>query len=96
MRTLCLENIEEAVNQLERVHYELKARESILNYMMFNKLQERDNFKIFWEEYIAYLKVYDTLKNQFGQKYVMPNVDKDFNGRWEVSFDQKGVITLYD
>ena len=40
---------EDEINLLERAHYEVNGRQSILGFMVSNGLEDSDNYKKYWE-----------------------------------------------
>lgn len=91
MRLLEIPNQEEIILILERANYEVQCRKSIINFMVSDGLNETENFKKYWNEYILYTKAYEQLKYEFQRDYI----PKDFSGNWEIDFNTKEV-KLYD
>lgn len=91
MRLLEIPNQEEEIQILERASYEVACRSNIINFMINDGMNETDNFKKYWDEYILYTKAYDQLKYEFQRDHI----PKDFNGQWEIDFNTK-EIKLYD
>ena len=96
MITLRLTEATDDINKLERIFYEMKARESIFNFLILNNMQNTENYQFMWEEYLCYLKVYEDLKEEFRIKYIIPNAPKNFKGKWELYFNKRGEIIIYD
>lgn len=95
MRLLEIPNQEEEIMILERANFEVQCRQNIISFMVKDGMTDNDNYKKYWEEYILYNKAYAKLKNDFQNNCIIPNVEKNFQGSWEVDFNTK-EIRLYD
>lgn len=80
------------LNTLERVHYEVTTRQSILNFMSINDMINTESYNQIFEEHIVMLKIYEDLKNDFSQ-WMLNNkiIDASFNGVWNINFKMKEV-----
>ena len=81
---------EDDINLLERAHYEVNGRQSILGFMVSNGLEDSDNYKKFWEQYLEYMKTYNFLKDQF-QKNQLSNYPNKIR---HLNFTTKEVIIV--
>lgn len=73
--------------ELEKLHYEINARQGLLSYMM--TMMQKDNndaFQKYHNEYIDLSKQYEKLKLAISQKYVMP-IYPDKKVTWNLDFD---------
>ena len=95
MRLIEIPNQEEEIKILERASYEVQCRQNIINFMIKDGMTENENYKKYWDEYILYSMAYEKLKNDFQNNCILPNVEKNFSGNWEVDFFS-GEIKLYD
>lgn len=84
---------EQLIFYLERMTYELLARENIIEFMTIHDWKDTDKYNKIWEEYLQYLKAYDILKEEFRIKYIAPYLQEDnFNQKWKLNFITKEVI----
>lgn len=90
-------NDKEFLHKLERVYYEHNGRQNVVNYMYLNNLNHSENFIELWEEYLVYMKIYDSMKKQLETLYILPFVEEYNiqNYKWEVDFDNERV-KLYE
>ena len=80
------------LNTLERVHYEVTTRQSILNFMSINDMINTESYNQIFEEHIVMLKIYEDLKNDFSQWMLNYKIiDASFNGVWNINFKMKEV-----
>ena len=85
---LDLSDFSEEIEILERFHYEVDARAKIINLMVEDGIDEKDNiYSNYWEKYLEYIKAYDLLKQQFYQNH-LSQYDK---GIWQLDFLNKKV-----
>lgn len=96
MTTLKLVEATNDINKLERLFYEMRARENIFNFLILNNMKNTENYQSIWEEYICYIKAYEELKEEFRIKYIVPNTPENFKGKWELFFNKGGEIVIYD
>ena len=76
---------------LEKLHYEVNARKSLLSYIMTAMPKDNSYFKQYHEEYLELHKQYEKLKLNISQKYVIPAfTDKAVT--WELNFDTCELI----
>ena len=76
---------------LEKLHYEVNARKSLLSYIMTMMPKDNSYFKQYHEEYLELYKQYEKLKLKISQKYVIP-VFMDKAVTWELDFDTCELI----
>lgn len=76
---------------LEKLHYEINARKSLLSYMMTTMSRDNPYFTQYHEEYLKLYKQYEKLKSSISQKYVIP-VFMDKTVTWELNFDTCELI----
>lgn len=95
MRLLEIPNQEEEIKILERASYEVQCRQQIITFMINNNMNENENYKKYWEEYILYTQAYNVLKLNFQNNFIKKYAGQDFSGNWEVDFNTK-EIKLYD
>lgn len=76
---------------LEKLHYEVNARKSLLSYIITTMPKDNSYFKQYHEEYLELHKQYEKLKLNISQKYVIPAfMDKAVT--WELNFDTCELI----
>lgn len=76
---------------LEKLHYEINARKSLLAYIMTTMPKDNSYFTQYHEEYLELYKQYEKLKSSISQKYVIP-VFMDKAISWELNFDTCELI----
>ena len=83
---------QEELNLLERIHFELKARENILTFLIQKNQNFTPQYKKYYEEYIQYLKAQDIAKQQFETNCINKELGHNFTGKWTVKYDKKEVV----
>lgn len=77
---------EEESVALEKLHYEINARKSLLAYIIATMQKDNLYFKQYHEEYLTLYKQYEQLKSDISQKYIIPSfADKAVT--WELDFN---------
>lgn len=76
---------------LEKLHYEINARKSLLAYIMTTMPKDNSYFAQYHEEYLELYKQYEKLKSSISQKYVIP-VFMNKAVSWELNFDTCELI----
>lgn len=83
---------------LERAHYEVTARQNIIQFMMTQNMKTNSLYQEYWEEYLMYLKAYSILKQQFINTIINKLIKDDLiahdfqlnnNTEWTVDFFKK-------
>lgn len=78
---------------LERIGYEIQAKQSILYFLQIGNLADSEIYKKNYDEYLNFLKVQDIIKNEFYQQNILPYLtEKDFGKTWTVNFNQGEII----
>ena len=80
----------EEITILERAFFELKARENIINLMIIEGFKEHPNYKLYWDEYLEYLKVYQLLQQDFYNKHLT-----EYDSKWKINFDTETAVVYY-
>lgn len=78
---------EEIILLLERTHYEVESRESVIKLILQNNLLEY--YTEYWEDYLLHLKAYDNLQKAFWDQYLPECTNKGI-----LDFDSRRIIIL--
>lgn len=90
-KVIDVRNYESEINFLERVHYETKARESIINFMIQNEQDTLPQYTKFWDEYVCYTRALEIAKEEFLNNCIINILGYRYNGSWSINFDTKEV-----
>ena len=77
---------EDVILLLERAHYEVESRKNIIKLIILDNLN--DYYNEYWEDYLLYLKTYNTIQNNFWNQYLPQYKDK----KYKIDFDSKQII----
>lgn len=73
--------------QLEKIHYEISARKSLLAYLISNDFpKESESFLRYHQEYLDFIKQDEQLKANISKKYVIPHFP-DKKVKWSLDFE---------
>ena len=76
---------------LEASHYEYTSYMDILNSAKINGYTQE--YWSLWEQFMEVQSEYETFKEHLRVEFVVPAVGDNYNGIWEVDFDQ-GVVFI--
>ena len=91
-RILDVSDYQKELNILERVHFEVRARENIITFLLQKNQGDTPAYKKYYEEYIQYLKAHDIVKKEFGDKCINQILGYEYTNSWTVKYDEKEVI----
>ena len=91
-RTLDISNYQEELNVLERIHFEVRARENIITFLLQKNQGNTPEYKKYYEEYIQYLKAHDIIKKEFENKCINQILGYNYTNNWTIKYDEKEVI----
>ena len=87
---------EEVFLNLERLHYEVSARERVLAISLSNENTSiQGSFDDYYKNYLKIYQEYEAAKDHFYKTYVDKHVDEKLHTMWEASFPSRSVF-LYE
>ena len=95
MKTIKINPEEKSFKNLEKIHYELKARENVVNFMNLNNMTHLEHYANIWKEYVNFIKEYELAKITFANECIFSNSELKNTKTWEVFFDI-AEVKLYD
>lgn len=95
MKIIKINPEEVSFKNLERIHYELKAKENVINFMNLNNMTHLEHYSKMWEDYVNSIKDYELAKFTFERECIFNNPDYKNTKKWEAFFETLEV-KLYD
>lgn len=84
-------NYESEINLLERIHFETKARENIINFMIQNGQHTLPQYEEILSDYVCYVRALEIAKEDFFNKCILDVLKYEYCGPWSIDFDTKEV-----
>lgn len=78
--------------KLERLQYEVNARQSLLAYLIQLDIQKNDKFEKYHKEYLNFFTEYEKAKEQLIKKYIINNQNEKIKN-WSLDFESQ-ILTI--